>query len=45
MRKRILVVDDDKINLLRTKKILERYYDVSLLTLSRLKDSSCSGHS
>lgn len=30
MQKRILVVDDDKINLLRTKKILERYYDVFL---------------
>ena len=30
MRKRILVVDDDRMNLLRTKKILESQYDVLL---------------
>ena len=30
MRKRILVVDDDRMNLLRTKKILESEYDVLL---------------
>lgn len=31
MRQRILVVDDDKMNLLRTKKILENAYDVLLV--------------
>lgn len=30
MQERILVVDDDKMNLIRTKKILEKYYDVLL---------------
>lgn len=30
MGKTILVVDDDKMNLIRTKKILEKYYDVLL---------------
>lgn len=30
MQKRILVVDDDKMNLIRTKKILGKYYDVLL---------------
>ena len=31
MQKRILVVDDDEINLMRTKKILEKNYDVILV--------------
>ena len=30
MQKRILVVDDDKMNLVRTKRILEKTYDVLL---------------
>lgn len=30
MQKRILVVDDDNMNLVRTKKILEKTYDVLL---------------
>ena len=30
MQKRILVVDDDTMNLKRTKMILEKYYDVLL---------------
>ena len=30
MQERILVVDDDKMNLIRTKKILEKCYDVLL---------------
>lgn len=35
MRNRILVVDDDRMNLLRTKKILEDDYDVSLAESGR----------
>ncbi len=35
MRQRILVVDDDRMNLLRTKKILENSYDVSLVESGR----------
>lgn len=31
MRKRILVVDDDKMNLARTRRILEKMYDVLLV--------------
>ena len=31
MKKRILVVDDDTMNLLRTKRILEDEYDVLLV--------------
>ena len=30
MQRRILVVDDDTMNLIRTKKILAKYYDVVL---------------
>ncbi len=30
MQKRILVVDDDTMNLMRTKMILEKYYEISL---------------
>jgi len=30
MQRRILVVDDDTMNLIRTKKILAKYYDVAL---------------
>ncbi|MEY8282940.1 response regulator [Lachnospiraceae bacterium 50-23] len=31
MQKRILVVDDDEVNLMRTKRILEKNYDVILV--------------
>lgn len=35
MRKRILVVDDDRMNLLRTRKILDDQYDVFLAESGR----------
>ena len=35
MKKRILVVDDDAMNLKRTKMILEKIYDVSLVESGR----------
>ena len=41
MRKRILVVDDDDMNLKRTRMILEKYYNVLLAESGkRMKDAS-----